>query len=120
MRKGLILLCVLFLAAPLLAQHRTGNIYGVVQDEEGNPLPGVTVTLTGSKTGALSTVTSAEGNFRFLSLFPEIDYAVRLELGGFKTKIEEGRPRSKRGSSLTPERTPTSRWSCRWERSRKR
>jgi len=90
MRKALILLCVLFLAAPLLSQARTGNIYGVVQDEEGNPLPGVTVTLTGSKTGALTTVTSAEGNFRFLSLFPEIDYAVRLELGGFKTKIEEG------------------------------
>jgi len=43
MRKALILLCVLFLAAPLLSQARTGNIYGVVQDEEGNPLPGVTV-----------------------------------------------------------------------------
>ena len=90
MRKALILLCVLFLAAPLLAQHRTGNIYGTVTDEEGNPLPGVTVTLTGSKTAAMTQITSAEGNFRFLSLFPEIDYVVRLELGGFKTKIEEG------------------------------
>jgi hypothetical protein len=81
---------VLFLAAPLLAQHRTGNIYGTVTDEEGNPLPGVTVTLSGSKTASMTQVTSAEGNFRFLSLFPEIDYVVRLELGGFKTKIEEG------------------------------
>jgi hypothetical protein len=81
---------VLFLAAPLLAQHRTGNIHGIVVDEEGNPLPGVTVTLTGQNTAALTQVTSAEGKFRFLSLFPAIDYSVRMELGGFKTKIEEG------------------------------
>ncbi len=90
MRKPLIILCVLFLAVPLLAQHRTGNIHGIITDEEGNLLPGVTVTLTGSKTAPMTQVTSAEGKFRFLSLFPEIDYVIKMELGGFKTKIEEG------------------------------
>ncbi len=39
MRKPLIILCVLFLAIPLLGQHRTGNIHGIVTDEEGSPLP---------------------------------------------------------------------------------
>jgi hypothetical protein len=38
----------------------------------------------------MTQVSSAEGKFRFLSLFPAIDYALRMELGGFKTRIEEG------------------------------
>lgn len=38
----------------------------------------------------MTQITSAEGKFRFLSLFPEIDYVIKMELDGFKTKIEEG------------------------------
>ncbi|RLE00124.1 MAG: hypothetical protein DRJ11_12130, partial [Candidatus Aminicenantes bacterium] len=53
-----------------MAQERTGNIYGTVVDTDGNPLPGVTVTLTGSKTAPLTSITSAEGKFRFISLPP--------------------------------------------------
>ena len=89
MRKSLSFLLVLLLAVTLSAQVRTGNIYGRVVDTEGNPLPGVTVTLTGSKTAPMTAITSAEGNFRFISLPPANDYALKAELEGFKTVIRE-------------------------------
>lgn len=90
MRKLFTILCVLLLAVPLVAQQRTGNIYGKILDEEGSPLPGVTVTLTGSRVGAMTTITNAEGVYRFLSLAVGSDYVVKAELDGFNTNIQEG------------------------------
>ncbi len=90
MRKSLIVLCVLLLSVGVFAQQRTGNIFGKVTDPEGNALPGVTVTLAGQYTAGQTTVSSAEGNFRFLSLPPARDYALKMELSGFKTRTEEG------------------------------
>ena len=89
-RKLWLPLLIIFLSVSMAAQVRTGNIYGKVVDSEGNPLPGVTVTLTGSLIAPMSTVTSAEGNFRFLSLPPAKDYSIKLELTGFKTRTETG------------------------------
>ncbi len=83
------ILFVLLLACSLMAQQRTGNIYGKISDEEGNPLPGVTVTLTGSMTAALTNVSSASGSYRFISLPPAKDYVLKAELAGFKTEIRE-------------------------------
>jgi len=85
LRKALLPILILLLSVSLAAQVRTGNIYGKVVDTEGNPLPGVTVTLTSSLLAPMSTVTSAEGVFRFLSLPPAKDYDIKLELAGFKT-----------------------------------
>lgn len=90
MRKFLTVLCVCLLAIPLAAQSRTGNIYGKVADDEGNALPGVTVTLTQATIAPMVTVTSETGIFRFLSLFPGNDYQLKAEMGGFKTKVETG------------------------------
>lgn len=90
MRKSLILIFTLLLCVSAFAQQRTGNITGKVADLEGNTLPGVTVTLINPFGAAMTSVTSAEGVFRFLSLPPSRNYGVRLELTGFKTKIEEG------------------------------
>ena len=90
MRKSLIILFVLLFSCSLMAQIRTGNIYGKITDEDGNPLPGVTVTLSGMKTAPLTSITSAEGIYRFLSLPPARDYVIRAELGGFNTEIREG------------------------------
>jgi hypothetical protein len=89
LRKLLTILFVLVLATSLTAQVRTGNVYGKVADPDGNPLPGVTVTLTGSLTAPLTSISSAEGVFRFLSLPPSSDYTVKAELEGFKTEIRE-------------------------------
>jgi hypothetical protein len=90
MRKILIVFCVIVLSSPLLAQERTGNIYGNVVDSERNPLPGVTVTLTGSLISPMPAISSSEGRFKFLSLSPSDDYNIKAELQGFKTKIEQG------------------------------
>jgi len=73
-----------------MAQQRAGNIYGTVTDAEGNPLPGVSVTLTGTTIGAIAAQTSVEGKFRFLSLFPGNDYVLKFELQGFKARTETG------------------------------
>ncbi len=90
MRKVFSILFVLLLACSLMAQQRAGTIYGKITDEEGNPLPGVTVTLTGARTAPLTSTTSAAGVYRFLSLPPAKDYVLKAELGGFKTDIREG------------------------------
>jgi len=89
-RKALTILFVLLLTGSLMAQVRTGNLYGKVTDEDGNPLPGVTVTLTGAVTAPLTSITSAEGIYRFLSLPPARDYVIRCELGGFKLEERTG------------------------------
>jgi len=65
------------------AQLQTGNLFGTVMDEQGSPLPGVTVTLTGQAAPQVQ-VTNAQGEFRFLGLSPST-YALRAELEGFST-----------------------------------
>ena len=90
MKRLFVVLCCLLIPIAAVAQQRTGNIYGTVVDAEGNPLPGVSVTLTGATIAPIPTQTSAEGKFRFLSLFPGNDYVIKAELQGFKTKTETG------------------------------
>jgi hypothetical protein len=79
---------VLIFACTLTAQIRTGNIYGKVVDVDGNALPGVTLTVTGQRTGTMTAISTTEGVFRFLSLAPGSDYIVKAELEGFNTAIK--------------------------------
>ena len=90
MKKSMIVFFVLLFATSAFAQLRTGNVIGTVVDEQGNPLPGVTITLTGSLTSTTTYVSSQEGKFRFLSLASGSDYSLKAEIQGFKTKIESG------------------------------
>ncbi len=89
MRKALITICVLVFAISLSAQVRTGSISGRVVDPQGNPLPGVSVTLIPSAGAPMVSITGAEGAFRFMSLPPAKDYKIKAELTGFKTRTEE-------------------------------
>jgi len=89
LRKLFAVLFVLLLSTSLVAQVRTGNIYGKVVDEDGNALPGVTITLSGSLTAPMTSISSAAGVFRFISLAASDDYVVKAELEGFKTEIQE-------------------------------
>ena len=59
--------CIALFAVGAYAQFQTGNIFGKVQAKDGSVLPGVTVTLTGVGAPA-TTVTDAQGNFRFINL----------------------------------------------------
>jgi len=93
MKKLFILITILIflflsLRTSALAQE-FGAIKGVVKDIQGEPLPGVSVTLTGSKIAPSSAVTSKGGNFRFLNLPVSDDYLLKLELQGFNTVVRE-------------------------------
>ncbi len=76
-------LVALLAAAPAFAQLQTGNLYGTVVDEQGAPLPGVTVTLSGGGAPQVQ-VTDAQGQFRFLGLAPG-STGSKAELEGFST-----------------------------------
>lgn len=71
------------LAGGAQAQLETGNLFGTVTDQQGEPLPGVTITLTGIGAPQVR-ITNAEGQFRFLNLDPGT-YALTAELEGFST-----------------------------------
>src|SRR5713226_8490025 len=86
---GFLLLALL--AAPLTAraQATTGTISGTVTDESKAVLPGVTVVVRNTETGAARTlVTDERGGFRALNLPPGI-YAVTAELQGFTAAKRE-------------------------------
>src|SRR2546428_4826561 len=81
-------LCIALFAVSAFAQIQSGNIYGKVQAKDGSVLPGVTVTLTG--VGApQTTVSDAQGNFRFINLSPGT-YALKADLSGYGTASRTG------------------------------
>lgn len=80
--------CVALLAALLLAavpagaQETRGAIEGVIRDSSGAVLPGVTVEARGAGGGVVTSVTDANGNYRFPALSPG-RYTVTANLSGF-------------------------------------
>ena len=86
-RKKMLLMMLLSLvtATTGLAQLQTGSISGTIYDNEGNPLPGVTITIVSeSMMGTKSYVTTALGSFRFPAI-PHGTYRITAELSGFRT-----------------------------------
>ena len=66
-----------------------GKITGTVSDDQGEPLPGATVELTGpALMGKRSVVTSAKGLYIFLSV-PIGNYKVTASMPNFKTVVED-------------------------------
>jgi hypothetical protein len=79
---GLVLALAL-LPHPVTAQATTGTISGTVADDSKAVLPGVTVTVRNTETGATRTLVSDErGGYRALNLPPGL-YSVAAELAGF-------------------------------------
>ena len=87
--------CVIWaIAMPALAyaqaQAANGNIEGTVRDGSGAVLPGVTVTVTNTDTGAArSTITNEQGVYRAL-LLPLGGYTMSAELQGFRKYEQTG------------------------------
>ncbi len=81
---------ILLLAPIAFSQSKeTGAVRGVVADEQGNPLPGVAVTLSSESLMGLRTfITDANGEYRFPAL-PPGEYKVKAELNGFGTVVRE-------------------------------
>jgi len=84
------IVCLVALAALIVggadtarAQSGTAQISGVVHDQQGGVLPGVTVALRNQDTGVARTaVSEADGRYRFPALAPGL-YTLRAELSGF-------------------------------------
>jgi hypothetical protein len=87
-RAAIAALLVTLAAVSAFAQFQSGNIYGRTMSRDGAMLPGVTVTLTGI--GApQTTLSDAEGNFRFIGLAPGA-YTLKAELSGMGSATREG------------------------------
>src|SRR5262245_6872434 len=81
-------LVVALLAVSAFGQTPTGSIFGTVDGNDSAALPGVTVTLSG--VGApQTTVSDAQGRFRFLNLSPGA-YTLKAELAGYGTATRSG------------------------------
>jgi hypothetical protein len=86
----LIISFVFALVASTSAQIQTGSLKGTILDDQGNPLPGVTVSVTSpALQGQQSFITTPDGNFRFPAL-PPGKYTLRAELSGFATTERPG------------------------------
>jgi hypothetical protein len=93
MRKTVFLIgimaCLLLIPYAISQELQTGSIRGRVIDENGAPLPGVAITISGpALIGKVTTVTNSEGQFRAPLLTPGTGYQVRAELRGFETIVQ--------------------------------
>ena len=79
-------LLIISLSSIVLAQRQTGSLMGKVTDEEGAPLPGASVTLSGpAMIGKLTYSTTRGGDFRFPAVPPGSNYMITVEMPGFQT-----------------------------------
>lgn len=85
--------CLLVLFSGLITAQvvQTGNLMGTVRTSDGEPLPGVTVTITSQAMiiGKAATVTNQRGVYRFMGLAPG-QYDITFELEGFKSLEMKG------------------------------
>ncbi|PKP97435.1 MAG: hypothetical protein CVT76_04500, partial [Alphaproteobacteria bacterium HGW-Alphaproteobacteria-15] len=73
------------LPAPVMAQQITSSIQGTVQDDSGAPIPGATVVVTDTRTGASrTTTTDAGGRFSAANLIVGGPYTVSANADGFE------------------------------------
>ena len=83
-----VLSSVVFGLGAASAQDQVGALFGRVLDEQGQPLPGVTVQVQGVAAPTLQ-VTDSQGGFRFVTLPPGV-YQLTASLEGFST-VEQSR-----------------------------
>ena len=82
---------VLLLAGVLSAQTPTaGRIIGTIQDDQGSPLPGVSVAAKSPRlVGTATAVTDSNGVYRLLAL-PPGTYKLEFTLNGFADVVRDG------------------------------
>jgi hypothetical protein len=82
--------CVAAAGVPAAAQTVTGTIQGTVVDTSGGVLPGVTVSIVQTATGAERTVVTNEVGFYGAPYLPIGPYRLTATLSGFGTILREG------------------------------
>lgn len=91
-KDAVLLACLFSLARPAnaAAQSGDGSLRGIVNDEQGAPMPGVTVTATSPQAIAPAVaVTDASGEYRLANLAPGT-YTLTMDLAGFAGVRREG------------------------------
>jgi hypothetical protein len=79
---GALLVALMIVALPVMAQEQTGAIEGVVTDSTGAVVPGATVEARNANGGVQTTVTDTAGYYHFPALAPGA-YDVSSNLTGF-------------------------------------
>lgn len=74
------------LSGPAYAQGGKASLQGIVQDQSGASVPGVTVTLKNKQTGVSQTATSNDAGLYIFSFLNPGAYAVSATRDGFKTE----------------------------------
>ncbi len=82
---------LLFFALSASAQTTTGRILGQVTGQDGLPMPGVTITVSGSALmgGSRTAITGETGAYRFAAIPPGV-YSVQADLSGYQSQTNEG------------------------------
>lgn len=83
-------LVLLLAAVPSAAQEITGTITGVVTDQSGGVLPGVTVTVRNTGTNATLVTVTDSGGVYVAPLLPIGTYEVTIEMEGFRRFQQTG------------------------------
>ena len=96
----LVVLVIAFCAASAAVAQTTGDLEGIVADQNGAPLPGVSVELRSPQLqGTRIAVTDNAGRYRFPVLAPGV-YSVTAQLSGF-TKVERSGLKVSLGATTT-------------------
>jgi hypothetical protein len=84
------ILCLCAFMNQAFAQVGAANLTGTVKDDQGNPLPGVSVSAKNSETGFERTdITDDSGMYRIPSL-PPGKYDITASIQGFATQVQKG------------------------------
>ena len=81
---------LLLTSAVAFAQLNTAQLSGKVTDTSGAVLPGVTVTMTQTETGATRTVATDVDGAYVISNLPTGPYRLEVMLEGFRTYVQNG------------------------------
>ena len=84
------LLIAATLSGAAAAQEVTGSLSGAVEDQQGQAIPGATVTAVNQRTGSSRVDhTDGKGNFLFTAM-PPGTYTIRVEMPNFRTVEQKG------------------------------
>jgi hypothetical protein len=87
---ALLLVPLLFAAAPALSQSFYGSLVSVVRDSSGDVVPGASLTLVNTGTNETRTgVSGGDGTYQFVNLVPGT-YRLEVELPGFQRYVRDG------------------------------
>ncbi|HEX8889650.1 MAG TPA: carboxypeptidase regulatory-like domain-containing protein [Pyrinomonadaceae bacterium] len=84
----ILLAALLFISSSALAQNTTGNLQGIVFDQNKAVVAGAAVTVTNTDTGVTKeTTTNNEGFYRVTNLIPGEHYKIEVKAQGFSPAV---------------------------------